>query len=260
MDGVDRFGIARSPEPATPVVPPQAPDTGMPDRFGIVHAPVAAVAVGATDEVAAGAAVTTMAAPTRWQPPPPPTTWQPQQEAARTGSLGAWGVGSTGYTVIGAILLGGLLQFVFYLLDKNGHVEPEALVRYAIVGTVAFYCVVAVIVIQRLNAGRVRLFWTDGKPLLGVLTGAGIGLSLGLVGLGITSSIAGHLSTDPGIMLMTSEGDAAHILAACSRSPCGRAAEQKRSGSPGSPSPPGTGGRRRSGTTRSWAHSSPSSI
>jgi hypothetical protein len=75
------------------------------DRFGIVRA---AGELTGVDEPETAAAVATMAPPTRWQPPPPATTWQPPAES-RTGELGAWGWGSTGMTVIAAILLGGVV-------------------------------------------------------------------------------------------------------------------------------------------------------
>jgi membrane protease YdiL (CAAX protease family) len=220
MGETDRFGIVRGAAPtapAAPVVPPQELP-GTPDRFGIVHSSAAAYAgtpSAETAEPASHSPVATLAPPTRWQPPelPDPASWR-SDEPARTGTLGAWGWGSTGYTVIGAIALGGLLQLLFLHLGRNPNYEPEKLVRYEIVALVAFYGIVAAIVIQRLTAGRVRLFWTDGKPLQGALIGGGIGLTLGLVLLGINSAINGHLSTDPGVTLMTSEGDVAHICAA----------------------------------------------
>ena len=132
---------------------------------------------------------------------------------SRTGTLGSWGSGSTGYTVIAMILLGGLLQLFFYALARNGTIEPEALIRYSIVGTVGFYCAVAVVVMSRINAGRVHLFWTDGRRGVGLATGATVGLGLGLGALLLNSLITGHLSTDPSVTLIVSEGDIPHIAA-----------------------------------------------
>jgi membrane protease YdiL (CAAX protease family) len=206
VGGTARFGIG-----SNPPLPP--PGIGTPDRFGIVRAPGAQAADGAVPDAGG---VATLAPVPRWQPtpPPPPGGWQPPTEPDRTGTLGAWGWGSTGFTVIGAILLGGLVQLLFYHLGRNPKNSTETLVRYEIVALVLFYGAVAAVVIQRVTAGKVRLFWTDGKPLHGVLIGGGIGLTLGLVLLGINSAVNGHLSTDPGVSLMTSEGDIAHILAA----------------------------------------------
>jgi membrane protease YdiL (CAAX protease family) len=179
------------------------------DRWGI---PAAADAFAPTTPVPGVAPVITPPVPL--QPSRPgaaaPPGWVPP---ARTGQLGAWGWGSTGFTVIGAILLGALMQLLMYLLAKNGNVQPEAFIRYAIVATIAFYALVSVIVLQRLHVGSVRLYWTDGKPLHGIATGLAVGLTLGLLALGINSAVNGRLTTDPNITLMTSEGDVAHILA-----------------------------------------------
>jgi membrane protease YdiL (CAAX protease family) len=167
--------------------------------------------------------------PTRWMPPPaappgwapPPTTapgWAapppaPGSAPARIGALGSWGAGSTGYTVIAMIALGGLLQILFWYLMHHGNHEVEALVRFEIVAVVAFYAVVGLVVVQRLTSGRVKLFWHDGKPALGVAIGASIGLAFGLLAIGANSAISGHLATDPNAQLMASEGDLPHILA-----------------------------------------------
>jgi membrane protease YdiL (CAAX protease family) len=159
-------------------------------------------------------------APPGWQPPAPPPGWQPPasqvawQDPARTGSLGAWGWGSTGMTVIAAILLGGLVQLVFYYLNKHFGDNASREVNTAIGILVVFYAIVGAVVVQRVTAGRVRLFWTHGKPLEGVLIGIGVGTGLGLAALAINSAIAGHLQTDPWAQMMTSEGDAPHIMAA----------------------------------------------
>jgi membrane protease YdiL (CAAX protease family) len=197
---------------ATPEVAQTGDVTGGTDRFGIVRAPGTEAADGSALDAGSLATLT----PTRWQPPPPPPRdgARPQAEPDRTGTLGSWGWGSTGFTVIGAILLGGLVQLLFYHLGRDPKNSTETLVRYEIVALVVFYGAVAAVVIQRVTAGKVRLFWTDGKPVQGVLIGGGIGLTLGLVLLGINSAVNGHLSTDPGVSLMTSEGDIAHILAA----------------------------------------------
>jgi membrane protease YdiL (CAAX protease family) len=168
------------------------------------------------------------APPTRWTPPPadptppmpgapgwaaPPSPPAPGNTPARTGALGSWGAGSTGYTVTAMIALGGLLQFVFYLIARNGHVEPEAFVRYAIVGTVTFYAVVAVVVTQRVRHGGVRLMWTVDNWQASAMAGAALGLGLGIGLLAMNSAAAGHLTTDPNAQIIASEGDIAHIAA-----------------------------------------------
>jgi membrane protease YdiL (CAAX protease family) len=132
----------------------------------------------------------------------------------RTAALGAWGWGSTGMTVIAAILFGGFIQLVFVLLNHHWGDNTSKEVDTGIAILVTFYAIVGAIVVQRVTVGRVRLFWTDGKPLEGVLIGAGIGLGLGFAALLINSAIAGHLATDPWATMMTSEGDAPHILVA----------------------------------------------
>jgi membrane protease YdiL (CAAX protease family) len=182
---------------------------GATDRFGIVRTPSSAALVPAQEApvTAIAGGVSTLAPPTRWQPP---GAVVPAPEPA--GDLGSWNSTSVGATVIGAILLGGLMQLVFYLLGRNGHTEPEAFVRYAIVGTVAFYCAVAVIIIQRVHLQHVRLMWTQGPPLLNVGIGAGVGLALGAGMVAFSSAAAGHWATDSNAQLIASEGDIAHFL------------------------------------------------
>ncbi|MFL6239176.1 MAG: CPBP family intramembrane glutamic endopeptidase [Actinomycetes bacterium] len=212
MGGVDRFGIALTSPPAPPFVPNQEEAAAStPDRFGIVRTPAEVAA-----ETTSGA-VSTLAPPTTFAPgrvPAAPMFTPPARHDLRTGSLGAWGWGSTGMTVIAAILLGGFVQFVFYLLNKHYADNTATEVNTAIAILVVFYAVVGAVVIQRVTAGGVRLLWSTGKPVEGVLIGMGLGIGLGLAALGVNSAITGHLATDPWAQLMTSEGDAPHILVA----------------------------------------------
>jgi membrane protease YdiL (CAAX protease family) len=110
-------------------------------------------------------------------------------------------------------LLGGVLQLVFYAIGRNGHIEPEAFVRYAIVGTVAFYCVVAVVIIHRVHMRGVRLMWTQGNPRVSAAIGAGVGVALGGGMVALISASQGHLATDANAQLIASEGDIAHLAA-----------------------------------------------
>ena len=97
-------------------------------------------------------------------PPPPPASPAPPAPVppALTGHLGAWGWGSTGFTVIGAILLGAVMQLVIYLVTQRAASKPRHSVRYALVAVITFYAVVSV-VLHRLHAGGVH-YWTDGNP------------------------------------------------------------------------------------------------
>lgn len=96
---------------------------------------------------------------------------------------------------------------------KKQDAQPEAAVRYAIVIAIAVYAVVGVLLASQVTPS-VRLRWTEGSPWsgvgLGLVSGGGVSLAL----LAVISSAHGGLSPDPRMVLMMSEGDLPHLLAA----------------------------------------------
>jgi membrane protease YdiL (CAAX protease family) len=116
-----------------------------------------------------------------------------------------------GVLVAAAIGLGGVLQLISLALGHSTSIEPEALIRYDIVLTLGFYAVVAVLIVSQITPS-VRLRWGDG-PLLGrIAYGAAFGVGISLLLLGLVSAAAGHLQSDPRIVLLMSEGDPTHII------------------------------------------------
>lgn len=113
--------------------------------------------------------------------------------------------------VVTAICIGAIGMGVSWLLGRDGHLEPATYIRYALVLTLGVYVVVGALVVIRLVPG-VRLRWHTGKPATGILLGGGIGGALSGVLLAGVSSAAGHLSPDPRIVTLMSEGDLAHIV------------------------------------------------
>ena len=113
---------------------------------------------------------------------------------------------------VGAIGVGAVMMGISYLLSENHSISPAAYLRYAMVLTLALYAVVGVLVVTQITPS-VRLRWHDGKPALGVATGLLVGGGLSALLLLVVSSAAGHLDPDPRIVLLMSEGDAAHVLA-----------------------------------------------
>jgi membrane protease YdiL (CAAX protease family) len=59
---------------------------------------------------------------------------------------------------------------------------------------------------------NVRLRWGGGSLPVRLATGVALGAGLSLVLLGLVSAAAGHLSPDPRIVLLMSEGDPTHIV------------------------------------------------
>ncbi len=112
--------------------------------------------------------------------------------------------------VLGCIGVGAAAQTALWLWTRDSTLEPEALVRYALAATVVVYAVVGALVVAQVRP-PVRLRWVEGRPLTAVLFGAGIGGGLGLALLAIVSSASGHISTDPRVSLLVSEGDVTHI-------------------------------------------------
>jgi membrane protease YdiL (CAAX protease family) len=99
-----------------------------------------------------------------------------------------------------------------WLISRNTSLEPEVLIRYSIVITVSVYAVVATLLVTQLTPS-VRLRWTYGPAFTSTVLGLGCGVAFSLLLLGIVSGASGHLSPDPRIVLMMSEGDLPHILA-----------------------------------------------
>jgi membrane protease YdiL (CAAX protease family) len=97
-----------------------------------------------------------------------------------------------------------------WLIGRDTHMEPDTAIRYAVVITLGVYAVVGGLLVTQLTPG-VRLTWRVGNPWAGGGLGVAVGGGLGLVMLLIISGLAGHLSSDPRVVTIMSEGDAAHI-------------------------------------------------
>jgi membrane protease YdiL (CAAX protease family) len=119
--------------------------------------------------------------------------------------------GKAAALVVTAICIGALGMGISWLLGRDGHLEPATYIRYALVLTLSVYVVVGGLVVTRLVPGT-RLRWHTGKPAIGILVGAAVGGTLSGLLLAGVSSAAGHLSPDPRIVTLMSEGDVAHIL------------------------------------------------
>lgn len=131
--------------------------------------------------------------------PLPPTTLQPP-------------VAGTWLTVIVPIVLGGIYQLVFWTLGRHDF-APNAMGRYVLAGTVAFYAIVGLIVLGWLGSTRRRLVWFRGSsPVVGAILGVTLGCAGGLLGVLVQSAATGHLSSDPSLITLASEGDTAHVL------------------------------------------------
>ena len=110
-----------------------------------------------------------------------------------------------------AIAIGAVGMGVSWLLGRDQHLEPATYIRYALMLTLGVYVVVGALVVTRLVPG-VRLRWHTGRPATAILVGAGVGGALSGLLLAAVSSTAGHLSPDPRIVTLMSEGDLAHIV------------------------------------------------
>lgn len=115
--------------------------------------------------------------------------------------------------VITAIGVGALGMGASWLLGRDTHLEPATYIRYALVLTIGVYAVVGALIAIRLVPG-IRLRWHDGRPASGILLGAACGGATSAALLAVVSGAAGHLSPDPRVVTLMSEGDVAHIVAA----------------------------------------------
>jgi membrane protease YdiL (CAAX protease family) len=137
-------------------------------------------------------------------PPPPPPPPAPPPPA--NGMLDRRAL----LLVSGAIGIGAVGMALSWLLGRDGRMEPDTAIRYAVVITLAVYAVVGGLLVTQLTP-RVRLTWRVGNPWAGGALGLAVGGGLGLVMLLAISGLAGHLSSDSRVVSIMSEGDAAHI-------------------------------------------------
>ncbi len=166
--------------------------------------------------VAAGVA----AGPAVWPAPPvvaPRPGWAPAPLAARYTEAEARRDGRlldhrALVLVVAAIGLGGLIQLVAVALSHITSIEPEALIRYDIVLTVGMYAIVAAMIVSQITPS-VRLRWGEGALAGRIGLGACVGVGISLALLGLVYVIAGHVQSDPRIVLLMSEGDPTHIIA-----------------------------------------------
>ncbi|HET7310373.1 MAG TPA: type II CAAX endopeptidase family protein [Mycobacteriales bacterium] len=112
-----------------------------------------------------------------------------------------------------AIGIGAVGMGLSYLLGRDTHLEPETAIRYAIVITLGVYAIVGGLLVTQLTPG-IKLTWRVGNPWLGGALGLGAGGGLGLLMLLAISGLSGHLSSDPRVVTIMSEGDAAHVAVA----------------------------------------------
>lgn len=110
-----------------------------------------------------------------------------------------------------AIGVGALGMLASYLLSRT-QLDEAAYIRYAAVLTMAVYAIVGVLVVTQITPS-VRLRWTVGSPVAGVVVGASVGAALAGALLALVSAAAGHLAPDPRMVTMMSEGDVPHLAA-----------------------------------------------
>jgi membrane protease YdiL (CAAX protease family) len=113
--------------------------------------------------------------------------------------------------VAAAICLGGVLQLVGLALSHVASIEPDTLIRLDIVLTVGMYAIVAVMIVSQITPS-IRLRWGDGPVAVRIGIGAVAGVGFSLILLALVSAAAGHLQSDPRIVLLMSEGDSTHII------------------------------------------------
>jgi len=181
---VNRFGVTESPAPSAPQPIPAA------------HPSLAYATAGAP-------------APPYLPPAPylPPVPFQPAARPAPANGM----LDRRAWTLVAiAISIGAVGMAVSWLLGRNDQLEPETYIRYAIVLTIGIYAIVGGLLVTQLTPA-VKLTWRIGNPVTGVLLGVAIGGGLGLFMLAAISGISGHLSSDPRVVAIMSEGDVAHI-------------------------------------------------
>src|SRR5262249_19148025 len=112
-----------------------------------------------------------------------------------------------------AIAIGALASTASYVLSRDQSIETATYIRYATVLTLGMYLAVGLLIVTQITP-PVRLRWRIGGRSRAVATGLVAGVAPSLALLAAISAGTGHLAPDPRIVLMMSEGDATHIVAA----------------------------------------------
>ena len=206
-----RFGIA----PPGQMGPPASPPADTPPTFGPGYPPPAIIPPGYAPPgfVPPGFAAPGFAppgfAPPGYPPPgfPPPWAPGPPPDTRLRGPIV-----KTALTIAVPFVFDTIYQLWFHKLGHKSGIGNETMGRYILAGTVAFYVAAGLVLLYWLHSTGRRLLWTRGKPLTGVLWGVLVGGTLGLLGVATNSALAGHLSTDPRAVFLSSEGDVPHIV------------------------------------------------
>jgi membrane protease YdiL (CAAX protease family) len=116
-------------------------------------------------------------------------------------------------TVVGAILMGVVLQAVSYGLDKALHLQAPTAVALGLGLTVAFYLLVLSLVQGRLFYSGVKPVWHVGNPGTGAAVGVAVGGAVAFVVIAAASALAGHLASDDVASTVFAQGGLLRILA-----------------------------------------------
>jgi membrane protease YdiL (CAAX protease family) len=170
------------------------------------QAPVPVLAYANTASAPARPLASATATP-GWVPPSPPPLYT-EEHARRDGRLLDR---KAAVLVALAIGSGGIVQLVAVSLAHSTSIEPDTLIRYDLVLTLGLYAVVAAMIVSQITPS-IRLRWGDGSLAVRVGVGAGVGIGFSVALLALVSVAAGHLQTDPRIVLLMSEGDPTHIV------------------------------------------------
>lgn len=210
--------VAAPQTPPPPVYPGSAPYPVPPPAPGYtLPAPPTAPTVHdqGWDASAARVALAGNAARPEWTPPPawPSPAWEMPPQAAAYAAAAPARQGA-GWTTFAAIAAGAAIQFVLWMLLRDSTAENEALVRYALVGSITVYGVVGWLVVSRIHADGHPLRWRGSwgylpSAVLGLAVGGGLAKLL----LGAAHG-AGAEGGDQVANVLVSEGDVPHILAA----------------------------------------------
>lgn len=180
----------RSIAPPAPPAPP-APSAPADPRFG-AWTPDQLTAPRGTAQ-----AVQTLARDTPSQAPSAVPAREPDSPIAHPALL----VGT-------AIALGGAFQLFFWLKSRDWQIEPSTAIRYSLIGTLAFYVVILLIVLYQMRLPLKPLVWSRAQhPIPPILIGLGVGAGTAGLVIGFQSWRAGRLRTDDFSQLVVSEHD-----------------------------------------------------
>jgi membrane protease YdiL (CAAX protease family) len=130
-----------------------------------------------------------------------------RQPAAKAGSKAVW-------TVVGTVVLNIIQQVVVLVLIASHKLEAGPAIRLSLLSGLAFYSIVALVVMAGSARLGVRPVISSGRALTGAAEGAVVGAGAAIILVAVAFVVTGHPVLDPVAAAITNQSVAAFVVGA----------------------------------------------